>query len=68
MTPRQNSLSGVIICPAYWKGQRLRANSFATTNSSIKNQVAPIVKVARKDSTRRRHVMDPLNTSVIPIW
>src|ERR1700739_4909584 len=23
MTPRQNSLSGVIICPAYWIGQRL---------------------------------------------
>ena len=26
-TPRQDSLSGVIICPAYWKGQRLKVNS-----------------------------------------
>jgi hypothetical protein len=35
MTPQQDSLSGVIICPAYWKGQRLRVNSFTTTNTSI---------------------------------
>jgi hypothetical protein len=27
-TPQQASLSGVIICPAYWKGQRLKVNSF----------------------------------------
>jgi hypothetical protein len=43
-TPQQDSLSGVIICPAYWIGQRLRANSFATTNTSIKNDEASIVK------------------------
>jgi hypothetical protein len=30
MTPRQNSLSGVIICPAYWMGQRFRVNSITT--------------------------------------
>lgn len=68
MTPRQDSLSGVIICPAYWKGQRLRANSFATTNNSIKNHVAAIVKDARRDSTRWAREMDPLNTSVVLIW
>jgi hypothetical protein len=45
-TPQQDSLSGVIICPAYWIGQRLRANSFATTNTSIKNHAASIVKDA----------------------
>jgi hypothetical protein len=28
MTPRQDSLPGVIICPAYWKGQRFKVNSF----------------------------------------
>jgi hypothetical protein len=44
MTRRQDSLSGVIICPAYWKGQRLRANSFATTYISIKDHKASIVK------------------------
>jgi hypothetical protein len=43
-TPQQDSLSGVIICPAYRKGQRLRANSFATSHSSIKNQSASKVK------------------------
>jgi len=32
-TPQQDSLSGVIICPAYWNGQRLRVNSFTTANS-----------------------------------
>src|ERR1017187_1671368 len=31
-SPTGFPLSGVIICPAYWKGQRLRANSI-TTNS-----------------------------------
>ena len=35
MTPQQDSLSGVIICPAYWEGQRLRVNSFTTNNTSI---------------------------------
>jgi hypothetical protein len=30
-TPRQGSLSGVIICPAYWKGQRLKVNSLTST-------------------------------------
>jgi hypothetical protein len=30
MTPRQESLSGVIICPAYRVGQRLRVNSITT--------------------------------------
>jgi hypothetical protein len=52
MTPRQDSLSGVIICPAYWNGQRLRANSFATTYKSIKNHEAAIVKESGQDSTR----------------
>jgi hypothetical protein len=33
MTPQQDSLSGVIICPAYGEGQRLRVNSFTTTYS-----------------------------------
>jgi hypothetical protein len=31
MTPRQHSLSGVIICPALRKGQRLKVNSFTST-------------------------------------
>ena len=35
MTPQQDSLSGVIICPAYRRGQRLRVNSFTTTNKTI---------------------------------
>jgi hypothetical protein len=43
-TPQQDSLSGVIICPAYWIGQRLRANSFATTNTLISNHKAWVVK------------------------
>ena len=30
MTPQQASLSGVIICPAYGRGQRLRVNSITT--------------------------------------
>ena len=30
-TPRQGSLSGVIICPAYWMGQRLKVNSLTST-------------------------------------
>jgi hypothetical protein len=33
MTPQQDSLSGVIICPGFEEGQRLRVNSFTTTNS-----------------------------------
>jgi hypothetical protein len=32
MTPRQKSLSGVIICPAYWMGQRFRVNSITTAS------------------------------------
>ena len=32
MTPQQDSLSGVIICPAYQSGQRLRVNSFTTAS------------------------------------
>ena len=35
MTPQQDSLSGVIICPAYWKGQRLRVNSFTVKTALI---------------------------------
>jgi hypothetical protein len=35
MTPQQDSLSGVIICPAYWKGQRLRVNSLTTYTDTI---------------------------------
>jgi len=35
MTPQQDSLSGVIICPAKGEGQRLRVNSFTTTNGLI---------------------------------
>jgi hypothetical protein len=31
MTPRQESLSGVIICPGFRKGQRLTVNSFTDT-------------------------------------
>jgi hypothetical protein len=34
-SPQQDSLSGVIICPAYQDGQQLRANSF-TTNYTLK--------------------------------
>lgn len=34
MTPQQDSLSGVIICPAY-AGQRLRVNSFTTTSTLL---------------------------------
>ncbi len=34
-TPQQDSLSGVIICPACWSGQRLRVNSFTTTNGPV---------------------------------
>jgi hypothetical protein len=33
MTPQQDSLSGVIICPGFQEGQRLRVNSFTTTNT-----------------------------------
>jgi hypothetical protein len=39
-TPQQDSLSGVIICPAYWNGQRLRVNSFTTTNAPVDTRSA----------------------------
>jgi len=42
MTPQQDSLSGVIICPAYWEGQRLRVNSVTTTNTSIETMWPPL--------------------------
>ena len=32
MTPQQDSLSGVIICPVYCVGQRLRVNSITTVS------------------------------------
>ncbi len=35
MTPRQESLSGVIICRAYGAGQRFRVNSITTNNTLI---------------------------------
>ena len=35
MTPRQDSLSGVIICRAYGAGQRFRVNSITTNNTFI---------------------------------
>jgi hypothetical protein len=44
MTPQQDSLSGVIICPAYWDGQRLRVNSVTTTNALLHTILEPIVK------------------------
>jgi hypothetical protein len=31
IAPQQDFLSGVIICPAYWKGQRLKVNSLTST-------------------------------------
>jgi len=38
MTPRQDALSGVIICPAHWEGQRLKVNSFTI---DLESMVAP---------------------------
>jgi hypothetical protein len=32
--PTRIPLSGVIICPAYWKGQRLAVNSFTVSLST----------------------------------
>ena len=47
MTPQQDSLSGVIVCPAYWMGQQLRVNSFTT---------ACKCRFARKQSQEHEHV------------
>jgi hypothetical protein len=53
ITPQQDSLSGVIICPAYLDGQRLRVNSF-TVLTQLHIQMRPSVKsfdaVPRKSS------------------
>jgi hypothetical protein len=35
MTPQQDSLSGVIICPAYGERTAVKANSIAATTVSI---------------------------------
>jgi hypothetical protein len=35
MIPQQGTLSGVIICPAYWDGQRLRVNSVTTIKLTV---------------------------------
>lgn len=47
MTPRQNSLSGVIICPAYRRGQRLKVNSIT---SRFEFMIAPVQ--SQQDSKR----------------
>ena len=44
MTPQQDSLSGVIICPAYADGQRLRVNSFTVLTRLLHIQMHPSVK------------------------
>jgi hypothetical protein len=48
MTPQQGSLSGVIICPAYWMGQRLRVNSVTTTNPLLDTNNWQTVKGLRR--------------------
>jgi hypothetical protein len=47
MTPQQDSLSGVIICPAYREGQRLRVNSFTTNNSSITRRASTLCQLSQ---------------------
>ena len=57
MTPQQDSLSGVIICPAYRWGQRLRVNSFTTHNVEIvaqRNRRASALKQWRSISHAAR--------------
>src|ERR1700679_569837 len=44
MTPQQDSLSGVIICPAYVEGQRLRVNSFTVLTQLLHIQMRRSVK------------------------
>jgi hypothetical protein len=44
MTPQQDSLSGVIICPAYAEGQRLRVNSFTAPTHLLHIQMRRFVK------------------------
>jgi Protein of unknown function (DUF3830) len=44
ITPRQGSLSGVIICPAYVEGQRLRVNSFTVLTQLLHIQMRRSVK------------------------
>jgi hypothetical protein len=48
ITPQQDSLSGVIICPAYWMGQRLRVNSVTTTNPLLHTNNWQTVKGLRR--------------------
>jgi len=44
MTPQQDSLLGVIICPAYVEGQRLRVNSFTVLTHLLHIQMRRSVK------------------------
>jgi len=43
-TPQQDSLLGVIICPAYAEGQRLRVNSFTVLTQLLHIQMRQSVK------------------------
>ncbi len=59
MTPQQDSLSGVIICPAYAEGQRLRVNSFTVLTPLLHIQMRRSVKWLDEQGGRRPTLSRP---------
>ena len=67
MTPQQDSLSGVIICPANRKGQRLRVNSFTTALITTRHERVCQRATSRPDNSHNFRLREESESAVVSL-